>query len=178
MPAFPVSSSILSLTISLRRPIGFMRNCAKPGRGRGQRYGPWACARDAEAQAALSDWQTFSSAAGVGIDDFRRTKPWRPPSLILEADPPLHTRSRTVINRALSASRWRACAQASRKAEKLAEKLVARRRVDAIADIAEAYPLCVFPRRSASAGRAWKTCCPTARWSSMPLVRATRISRR
>jgi 4-methoxybenzoate monooxygenase (O-demethylating) len=52
---------------------------------------------------ALSDWQTFSSAAGVGIDDFRRTKPWRPLSLILEADPPLHTRSRTVMNRALSA---------------------------------------------------------------------------
>src|SRR5262249_40133981 len=68
-----------------------------------ERYGLWASARHAEVQAALSDWQTFSSAAGVGIDDFRRTKPWRPPSLILEADPPLHTRSRTVMKRALSA---------------------------------------------------------------------------
>jgi cytochrome P450 len=68
-----------------------------------ERYGLWACARHAEVQAALSDWQTFSSAAGVGIDDFRRTKPTRPPSLIPEADPPLHTRSRTVMNRAPSA---------------------------------------------------------------------------
>jgi cytochrome P450 len=30
-----------------------------------ERYGLWACARHAEVQAALTDWQTFSSAAGV-----------------------------------------------------------------------------------------------------------------
>ncbi len=66
-------------------------------------YGIFASARHAEVAAGLSNWETFSSAAGVGLDDFRRAKPWRPPSLILEADPPLHTRSRTVLNRALSA---------------------------------------------------------------------------
>jgi 4-methoxybenzoate monooxygenase (O-demethylating) len=112
-----------------------------------ERYGIWASARHAEVQAALTDWQTFSSAAGVGIDDFRRSKPWRPPSLILEADPPLHTRSRAVMNRALSAKAM-AGLRASFKeaAERLADALVARRRVDAIADIAEAYPLSVFPK--------------------------------
>jgi hypothetical protein len=112
-----------------------------------ERYGIWASARHAEVQAALTDWQTFSSAAGVGIDDFRRSKPWRPPSLILEADPPLHTRSRAVMNRALSAKAM-AGLRASFKeaAEHLADALVARRRVDAIADIAEAYPLSVFPK--------------------------------
>ena len=112
-----------------------------------KRYGIWASARHAEVQAALTDWQTFSSAAGVGIDDFRRSKPWRPPSLILEADPPLHTRSRAVMNRALSAKAM-AGLRASFKeaAEHLADALVARRRVDAIADIAEAYPLSVFPK--------------------------------
>src|ERR1700677_2037705 len=67
------------------------------------RYGIFASARHAEVHSGLSNWETFSSAAGVGIDDFHRTKPFRPPSLILEADPPLHTRSRTVLNRALSA---------------------------------------------------------------------------
>ena len=112
-----------------------------------ERYGLWACTRHAEVQAALGDWQTFSSAAGVGIDDFRRTKPWRPPSLILEADPPLHTRSRTVMNRALSAKPMAGLRAGFKEAaEKLAEDLVARRRVDAIADIAEAYPLSVFPK--------------------------------
>jgi cytochrome P450 len=112
-----------------------------------ERYGLWACARHAEVQAALSDWETFSSAAGVGIDDFRRTKPWRPPSLILEADPPLHTRSRTVMNRALSAKAM-ASLRASFKdaAESLADTLVARRRVDGVKDVAEAYPLSVFPK--------------------------------
>src|SRR6202453_2029178 len=67
-----------------------------------ERYGIYASARHAEVQAALTDWENFNSAAGVGIDDFRRSKPWRPPSPILEADPPLHTRTRTVLNRALS----------------------------------------------------------------------------
>ncbi len=112
-----------------------------------ERYGIWASARHAEVQAALTDWQTFSSAAGVGIDDFRRSKPWRPPSLILEADPPLHTRSRAVMNRALSAKAMAGLrASFQEAAEHLADALVARRRVDAIADIAEAYPLSVFPK--------------------------------
>jgi 4-methoxybenzoate monooxygenase (O-demethylating) len=112
-----------------------------------ERYGLWACARHAEVQASLSDWETFSSAAGVGIDDFRRSKPWRPPSLILEADPPLHTRSRTVMNRALSAKAMAGLrASFQEAAESLADTLVARGRVDAIKDIAEAYPLSVFPK--------------------------------
>ena len=112
-----------------------------------ERYGIYASARHAEVQAGLTDWQTFSSAAGVGIDDFRRSKPWRPPSLILEADPPLHTRSRTVLNRALSAKAMAGLRETFRQAaERLADALVKRRRVDAIKDIAEAYPLSVFPR--------------------------------
>jgi len=111
-----------------------------------ERYGIHASARHAEVQTGLTDWETFCSAAGVGLDDFRRSKPFRPPSLILEADPPLHTRSRTVLNRALSAKAM-ASLRAGFKdaAERLADELVKRRRVDAIADIAEAYPLGVFP---------------------------------
>jgi cytochrome P450 len=108
-------------------------------------YQIYASARHAEVAAGLSDWETFSSAAGVGLDDFRRSKPWRPPSLILEADPPLHTRSRTVLNRALSAKAMaglRARFQAA--AEKLADTLPGGE-IDAIPDIAEAYPLSVFP---------------------------------
>ncbi len=109
-------------------------------------YGIYASARHAEVTTGLSDWETFSSASGVGLDDFRRAKPWRPPSLILEADPPLHTRSRTVLNRALSAKAMaslRARFQAA--AEALADTLVGRDEVEAIAEIAEAYPLSVFP---------------------------------
>src|SRR6202453_2607983 len=112
-----------------------------------ERYGIYASARHAEVQAALTGWENFSSAAGSRVADFPRTRPFRPPSLILEADPPLHTRTRTVLNRALSAKAM-AGLRASFKeaAERLADGLVQRRRVDAIADIAEAYPLSVFPR--------------------------------
>lgn len=148
MSAFPVSSLDPFADDFLSAPYPFYGELREAGPVVWlERYGLWACARHAEVQAALSDWQTFSSAAGVGIDDFRRTKPWRPPSLILEADPPLHTRSRTVMNRALSAKPMAALrASFKEAAEKLADELVARGRVDAIADIAEAYPLSVFPK--------------------------------
>jgi cytochrome P450 len=108
-------------------------------------YQIFASARHAEVTAGLSDWETFSSAAGVGLEDFRRSTPWRPPSLILEADPPLHTRSRTVLNRALSA---KAMAGLRARFQAGAEKLVAALpdgEIDAIAAIAEPYPLSVFP---------------------------------
>ena len=146
--AFPVSSVDPFADDFLAEPYPFHEELREAGPVVWlERYGLWACARHAEVHAALSDWETFSSAAGVGIDDFRRAKPWRPPSLILEADPPLHTRSRTVMNRALSAKAM-AGLRASFKdaAESLADTLLARRRVDAVKDIAEAYPLSVFPK--------------------------------
>lgn len=111
-----------------------------------ERYGIWATGRHAEVTAAFGDWRTYSSASGVGIDDFRRSAPWRPPSLILEADPPLHTRTRTVLNRALSAKAMAALrAPFQQAAETLADALLERRHVDAVAEIAQAYPLKVFP---------------------------------
>jgi cytochrome P450 len=148
MPGFPVWSLDPFADDFLAAPYPFYAELREAGPVVWlERYGLWACARHAEVQAALSDWQTFSSAAGVGIDDFRRTTPWRPPSLILEADPPLHTRSRTVMNRALSAKPMAGLRADFREAaEKLVDKLLARRRVDAIADIAEVYPLSVFPK--------------------------------
>ena len=60
-------------------------------------YGIWGMARYEQVNAALKDWATFSSAAGAGLSDFRKEKPWRTPSLLLEADPPAHTRSREIV---------------------------------------------------------------------------------
>ena len=109
-------------------------------------YGVYASARHAEVTRGLSEWETFSSAAGVGLEDFRRSKPWRPPSLILEADPPLHTRTRTALNRALSAKAMAGLRERFQtKAEALGQMLQGRGEIDAIAEIAEAYPLSVFP---------------------------------
>jgi 4-methoxybenzoate monooxygenase (O-demethylating) len=96
MPAFPVSSLDPFADGFLAAPYPFYAELREAGPVVWlERYGLWACARHAEVQVALSDWQTFSSAAGVGIDDFRRTKPcwedsnlqpndYQPPALSIE----------------------------------------------------------------------------------------------
>ncbi len=112
-----------------------------------EHYGIWAMARYAEVHEALRDWETYSSAAGVGLSDFRKEKPWRPLSLLLEADPPEHSRARKAVARALSPRTIAALREDfAREADGLAAELVARGTVDGVTDIAEAYPLRVFPR--------------------------------
>ena len=60
------------------------------------KYGIWAVPRFAEIKTIFADHVNFSNAGGAGIANNFKTKPWRPPSIILEADPPLHTRTRKV----------------------------------------------------------------------------------
>ena len=62
----------------------------------------YGVARYAEVHAVLNDPTTFCSSRGVGLSDFAKEKPWRPASLILEADPPAHTRTRAVLSDVLS----------------------------------------------------------------------------
>ena len=112
-----------------------------------ERYGIWAMARHAEVQEALRDWETFCSSAGVGLSDFRKEKPWQPPSLLLEADPPEHSRARRAVARALSPRTVRDLrAEFRAEADRLVAELVARGTVDGVTDIAEEFPLRVFPR--------------------------------
>ena len=66
------------------------------------RYGVCASGHISVVEAAFRDWRRFSSARGVGLADFSREPPWRPPSIILEVDPPAHERTRRVMARALS----------------------------------------------------------------------------
>jgi cytochrome P450 len=111
-----------------------------------ERYGIWAMARYDEVHAALLDWQTFCSSAGVGLSNFRTETPWRRPSLLLEADPPEHSRARKAVNRALSPRTVRAARdEFERYAAELAANLADRKEVDGVRDIAEAFPLTVFP---------------------------------
>jgi len=111
-----------------------------------EHYGIWAMARHQEVRDALTDWQTYCSGAGVGLSDFRKEPPWRPPSIILEADPPLHTRTRAVLTRILSPAAINILRERfAREAKALVDQLVKRREFDGIADLAEAYPLKVFP---------------------------------
>jgi 4-methoxybenzoate monooxygenase (O-demethylating) len=117
------------------------------------RYRIWGMARYHEVHEALRDWDTFCSSAGVGLSDFRKEKPWRPPSLLLEADPPEHSRARKAVARALSPGTVRALrAGFAAEAERLATELLARGEVDGVTDIAEEFPLRVFPRAVGLAG--------------------------
>jgi 4-methoxybenzoate monooxygenase (O-demethylating) len=110
------------------------------------RYNIWAVARFAEVHNVLNDWQTFCSSRGAGLTDFAKEKPWRPKSLVLETDPPLHDKTRRVLNRVLSASvMTRLRERFAAEADALIDRLVERGDFDAIADLAEAYPLTVFP---------------------------------
>ncbi|MDE2362576.1 MAG: cytochrome P450 [Hyphomicrobiales bacterium] len=109
-------------------------------------YGCYIVARHDDVQRVLSEWQTFSSAAGVGLANFSKEKPWRPPSIVLEADPPLHTRTRTVLARTMTPGVVKALRERfEREAEILVDRVLDMGAFDGITDFAEHYPVKVFP---------------------------------
>jgi 4-methoxybenzoate monooxygenase (O-demethylating) len=108
--------------------------------------GAYGVARYALVKAMLEDPATFVSGRGVGLADFAKEEPWRPPSLLLEADPPLHDRTRGLMNKVVSLASLRAMrADWQTNADALVEELVARRNFDAVIDLTEEFPLRVFP---------------------------------
>lgn len=111
-----------------------------------ERYSLWGVARAEHVESALRDPDTFCSRRGVGIADFLRQQPFRAPSLLLEADPPDHTKARRVITRVLGPKTIGAMRRVFRdEAEALLEPLVRAGRFDGVTDLAEPYPLKVFP---------------------------------
>jgi cytochrome P450 len=110
------------------------------------RYGIAAVSRYEQVRQVLTDWQTFSSARGVGLADFVKHGRFRLPSIILEVDPPEHSRSRNALNQVLSPAAMRGLRERfAVEAGRLVDELVERREFDACRDLAEAYPLRVFP---------------------------------
>jgi cytochrome P450 len=114
------------------------------------KYGIYASARHEEVRAILNDHATYISSAGVGLADFNKETPFRPKSLILEADPPDHTRARSVLARILSPKtvmqvRSTFAAEADALLDGLMQKAARDGGIDAVKDLAEVYPLKVFP---------------------------------
>ncbi|SDI71928.1 cytochrome P450 [Alloyangia pacifica] len=97
-------------------------------------------------QKVLTDYDTYSNAGGGGIRNYFKEKPWRKPSIILEVDPPEHTRTRTVLSRALSPKVLR---QIRERFDADAARMVAevrdRGEIEAVSALTRAYPLKVFP---------------------------------
>ncbi len=110
------------------------------------RYGIGAVARHDSVRTVLTDWQSYCSSRGVGMEDFARHGRFRLRSLILEVDPPEHDAARRVLNRVLSpAVLAKLREDFFAAADDMVADLVRRRTFDAIVDLARAYPLRVFP---------------------------------
>ncbi|MER5436972.1 cytochrome P450 [Streptomyces sp. NPDC002790] len=111
------------------------------------RYDVHALARYEQVHAALVDWQRFESGSGVGHANFRHEEPWRKPSVLLEADPPLHDAPRRVLRDILAPPALRRLRDTwSAAAEELVDQVLAQgTEFDAFTALAEAFPLRVFP---------------------------------
>ncbi len=126
------------------------------------RYGVYCIARYDDVRAALQDWETFSSAGGVGMDPDLNASSGRG---ILSTDPPLHDTRRRVLNpqlvpRALTPHQ----AFIDERAEDLVAGLVERGSFDAVHDLARPYSLGVvadlvgIPETSREHLIDWATC--------------------
>lgn len=110
----------------------------------------YAMGRYAEVHEALTNWQGFISSDGVGHLSFRHEEPWRPPSLLLEADPPQHDAPRRVLAellgpRTLSRLREGWFEDARRLVDELLPPGVDAVEIDGQRDLAAVFPLRVFP---------------------------------
>lgn len=110
------------------------------------KYAILACGRHAEVKEVFSDWERFVSSRGVGLQDFKLETPWRPASIILETDPPDHSRARKAMMRALSPKVIAGLKETFQTAaDALIEDLLKVGEFDGISELAEIYPTSVFP---------------------------------
>lgn len=148
IPANIVSSDFDPFSSETRRnPYGTYERLRAAGPViRLTKYGIWAVPRFADVKAILEDHANFSSAGGAGLANYFKQKPWRPPSIVLEADPPLHSRTRAVLARVLSPGVMRRLADDFKaKAVALIDPLIEAGSFDGVHDIAEVFPTSVFP---------------------------------
>jgi 4-methoxybenzoate monooxygenase (O-demethylating) len=111
------------------------------------RYSVLAVGRYAVTHKVFSDHVNFVSSRGVGLNDFALGKPWRQPSIILEVDPPEHTRTRKVMARVLSPKIMKTLANLFQDiAEKVVDDIISKGSIEAVAELAEIYPTSVFPK--------------------------------
>jgi len=111
------------------------------------KYSVLAVGRYVETRSVFSDHEHFVSSRGIGMDDFKLEKPWRAPSIILEVDPPEHTKTRKVMAKALSPKVVRTLTDSfNSAAEQLVDQLLEKSEIEGVVDLAEAFPTTVFPK--------------------------------
>ena len=111
------------------------------------KYSVLAVGRFATTRKVFSDHENFVSSRGVGLNDFKLGDSWRAPSIILEVDPPEHTKTRKVMSRALSPKVVKTFSELfEQTADKLVDDLLQKSTIEAVAELAEPFPTTVFPR--------------------------------
>lgn len=110
--------------------------------------GVYATGRYDTIREVFANWPHFQVGAGVGLSNFHKEKPWRPKANPTETDPPEHDASRRVLTEVLGMRTLRKLREKwLAEAEELVDSVLAggTTDIDAMADLAAAFPLKVFP---------------------------------
>jgi cytochrome P450 len=101
--------------------------------------GFWALSRYDDVQAAARDWETYSNAAGVSLGEYAH---FFGDGDLLETDPPVHTRLRTLLRHRFSVSGLKSMEASVRShAEKLIDALLASAAPDLVSRSASGWGL-------------------------------------
>ncbi|MCV0394883.1 MAG: cytochrome P450 [Rhizobiaceae bacterium] len=113
-----------------------------------EKYGVYGVGRYAELREVVTDFQRFTASSGVGITDARDPQfRGRPPSALVEVDPPRHTDTRRVANRIMSPlviRKWRSVFQ--EKAKTAVDRILEMGRFDGLRDLVEPVVFGGFPK--------------------------------
>ncbi|EKX60573.1 cytochrome P450 [Streptomyces ipomoeae] len=106
------------------------------------RHDLWFISRYEQVRSALGDWETFSSAQGIGLNDgFNQA--WS--SALINMDPPAQTEQRKLFTERLSPRALRPMAEdIDRRARVLVDRLLERGSFDAVTDLAQDLPVHVI----------------------------------
>ncbi|HKT73624.1 MAG TPA: cytochrome P450 [Steroidobacteraceae bacterium] len=142
MPELPESSVDLYSDEILEQPYEFYRDLRNSGPVVYlARYGFYAVPRFADVRAVLTNWQDFSSAQGIAMNEPMNHALM---GTVIATDPPEHKRLRRILEKPIAAKEVVALRQRmTRQAEGLAQTLVRRGEFDVATDLAQFLPLTV-----------------------------------
>ena len=103
------------------------------------RHDMWLLSRYDQVKAALRDWETFSSARGIGLNE-PVNEVWR--QALINLDPPAHTQQRPLFTEKLSPHALKPVADTIQaRADELVSSLLRRGAIDAVTDLAHDLPV-------------------------------------
>lgn len=106
------------------------------------RHGVWFIGRYDDVRAVLGDWQTWSSAQGIGLNPVIN-EAWK--SALINVDPPVHGEMRKLFTDRIGPRQLGEVeATITRRAEALAERIAAMGEFDAVKDVAQDLPVGVI----------------------------------